>query len=247
VTVDPADCRRRPAAGVTTYLAAALFLFSASPAEAQVGALQTDCRLGGPQAPESYQFVVTCAGRSRSPDGRFAVVQRAYRERQPPIEFQDGRGRRLMLLHSLTDDMPFSVHWAPNSRWFFVNHHVGSFMHSLRLFQIVGRRAVERPALARSAVRIATRRYPCLRPDWVNPSGVRWSRDSRRILLVTISASYACSPEFGARPGSWQPLWMIGEVRSGRIVPGSIRVDRGNEGLRMPTDGPYRPFRRSGS
>lgn len=220
-----------------------IVLLPAAPAaRSQVGALQTDCRLGGAQSDGSYQFVATCAGRSRSPDGRFAVVQRTYRDRQPPIELQDGRGRTLAKLRSLTDDMPFSIAWAPNSRWFFVNHHVGSFMDRLRVFEVVGRFAVERPALPNSAVRIATRRYPCLRPAWVKPNGVRWARDSRRIVLFTISATYACSPEFGARPGNWQSLWMIGDVRTGLVESGSIRVQPGNQPLRMPQDGVYSSF-----
>lgn len=213
-------------------------LLAPAAAGAQVGALQTDCRLGGDRSDGSYQFVATCAGRSRSPDGRFAIVQRSYRDRQPPVALQDARGRTLARLRSLSDDMPFSVSWAPNSRWFFVNHHVGSFMDRLRLFEIVGRSAVERPALARSAVRIATRRYPCLPPQLVRPHGVRWARDSRRIVLFTVSASYACT-EFGRRPGSWHPLWMIGDVRSGRLDPRSIRVQPEGQPLRMPRGGAY--------
>ena len=213
-------------------------LAPAAAARAQVGALQTDCRLGGERRDGSTQFVVTCAGRSRSPDGRFAIVQRAYRFRQPPVELQDGRGRTLARLRSLSDGMPLLVSWAPNSRRFFVNHHVGSFMDRVRLFEIVGRAALERRGLPRSAVRIATRRYPCLTRDWVYPEGVRWARDSRRIVLFTISSSYVCT-ELGPRRGSWHPLWMIGDVRSGRVEPGSIRVQRNDRPPQMPRGGPY--------
>lgn len=217
-----------------------IILLAAAPAaNSQVGALQADCRLGGAKSDGSYQFVATCAGRSRSPGGRFAIVQRAYRERQPPIELQDARGRTLARLRGLSDDMPFLVMWAPNSRWFFVNHHVGSFMGRLRVFEIVGRSAVERPALPNSAIRIATRRYPCLRAGWVNPNGVRWARGSRRIVLFTVSATYACNPEFWARPGNWQSLWMIGDVRTGLVESRSIRVQPDDQPLRMPQGGPY--------
>jgi hypothetical protein len=215
----------------------ALLLLPALPADAQVGALQTDCGLGGEQGDGTYQFVATCAGRSRSPDGRFTIVQRSYRDRQPPIELRDARGRTLARLRSLSDDMPFSVSWAPNSRWLFVNHHVGSFMDTLQLFEIVGRAAVERPALVRSAVRIATRRYPCLPPAMVLPNGVRWARDSRRIVLFTISAPYACT--LFHRPGSWHSLWMIGDVRSGRVDARSIRVQLDNERSQSPRGGVY--------
>jgi hypothetical protein len=220
-------------------IALAFFLATAPTASAQVGALQTDCRLGGRGADGSYQFVATCAGSAQSPDRRFAIVQRAYREIQPPIELQDALGRTLARLPSLADDMPFSVMWAPNSQWFFVNHHVGSFMDALRVFEIVGRSALERRALANSVVRIATRRYPCLPPNGVYPNGVRWSRDSRRIVLFTISAPYACSAEFRRRPGTWHSLWMIGDVRSGLVEPGSIRVQPDDQPLRMPHGGSY--------
>ncbi len=211
---------------------------AASAARAQVGALQTDCRLGGVQRDGSYQFVVTCAGRSRSPDGQFAIVQRAYRESQPSIEFQDSRGRVLARLRSLSDDMPFSVFWAPNSRWFFVNHHVGSFMDTLQIFEIVGRSVIERPALGKAAVRIATARYPCLPPDMVLPNGWRWTRNSQRIVIFTISRPDACS-DFGRRPGSWHSLWMIGDVENGHVDRTSIRVQSDNGPLKMPKDGPY--------
>lgn len=212
--------------------------FWALPAHAQVGALQTDCKLGG-QGKAGYQFVATCPGRARSPDGRFAVVQRAYRDRQPPIELRDAKGRLVATLPSLSDDMPFTVHWAPNSRWFFVNHHVGSFMDVLRIFEIADGKPIERPALVRAAVRIASRRYPCLRPDMILPSGTRWARGGSAIVLVTISRADACSAEYTRRPGSWQPLWMIGDVRTAKVDARSIQVDRGNTGLREPRGGLY--------
>lgn len=214
-----------------------LWLLVAPAAHAQVGALQTDCGVGGGQRDGAYQFVATCAGRALSPDGRFAVVQKAYEEEQPPIQLQDAQGRVLAVLPSLSDDMPFSVSWSPNSRWFFVNHHVGSFMDELQVFEIVGQTAVERPALVRSAVKIATRRYPCLPADQVLPNGARWTRDGRGIVLVTISRPDAC--EIFGRPGRWRSLWMIGDVDSGLVSSASIRVQPDGKPLRTPTDGPY--------
>jgi hypothetical protein len=220
-------------------LAWLLFLLTAVPAaRAQVGALQTDCELGGDQGDGRIQFVATCAGRAPSPDGRFAIVQQSYDDPQPPIELQDSTGRTLAKLPSLSDDMPFSVAWAPNSRWFFVNHHVGSFMDHLQLFEMVGLSAVERPALALSASRIAARRYPCLEPGWVHPNGVRWTRDSRRIVLFTTSAPYACA-ELHKRPGRSRDLWMIGDVRSGLVDTRSIRVQPDDQPLQVPHDGAY--------
>jgi hypothetical protein len=227
------------------HLAILLLLLSivtaAPAAKAQIGALQTDCRLGGAADSLSYQFVATCAGRSSSPNRRFAIVQHAYDDKQPPIEFQDARGRTLTRLRTLSDDMPFSVSWAPNSRWFFVNHHVGSFMDVLQIFEIVGRSAVERPLLVRSAVKLATRRYPCLLPASVLPNGARWAGDSRRIVLVTISAPYACTV-ISRKHGTWQSLWMIGDVQSGLIDPKSIRVQPNDKPFQAPHDGPYAHF-----
>lgn len=221
-------------------LAFAFSLFIAPTAPAQVGALQTDCGLGGGLSDGSYQFVSTCAGRAQSPDGRLAIVQRAYRDAQPPIELRDDRDRTLASLPGISDNMPFSVSWAPNSRWFFVNHHVGSFMDELKVFEIVGNRAVERPALHASAVRIATDWYPCLPPGMVRPRGYRWTADSRRVVLVTLSATYACHPDFSQRRGTWRPLWMIGDVRTGRVVTGSVRAALDSGPLEPPRDGQYR-------
>lgn len=216
----------------------ATLVTAASAAKAQVGALQTDCRLGGPQQNGSYQFVATCAGRSASPDGRFAVIQKAYQDNQPTIELQDRRGRVVSRLRSLSDDMPFSVFWAPNSRWFFVNHHIGSFMDTLQVFQIVGDRAIERKALPKAAASIAAIRYPCLYPRMVNPNGFKWSRDSQRIVMFTVSRTDACI-DFARRPGHWHSLWMIGEVKAGRIERTSIRVQPDDRAFRMPNAGRY--------
>jgi hypothetical protein len=220
-----------------------IFCFAAlaiapSAAKTQVGALQTDCRLGGPQQNGGYQFVATCAGQSVSPDGHFAVVQKAYQNTQPAIELRDGRGRVLRKLRSLSDDMPFSVFWAPNSRWFFVNHHVGSFMDTLQVFQIVAGGAVERNALPKAAASIAATRYPCLYPRMVNPNGFKWSPDSKRIVIFTVSRTDACT-DFARRPGNWHSLWMIGEIQTGQIERASIRVQPDDRPLRMPNNGPY--------
>jgi hypothetical protein len=216
-----------------------LTLLASCSAKAQVGAFQTDCNLGGKQSNGAYQFVATCAGRAPSPNGQFAIVQKAYTDNQPPIELQDAHGRTLTRLKSLSDDMPLVVSWSPDSQWFYVNHHVGSFMDTLQIFEIVGRSAVERPTLVKSAVKIAAKRYPCLRSEMIRPNGVRWTRDSSKIVMVTISASYACGPELRRRPGTWRPLWMIGNVRSGDVDAASIRVQADGKSFQAPKDGPY--------
>lgn len=213
----------------------------AAPVHAQIGALSTDCRASGFNRTRSiYQFVATCRGRAPSPDGRLAIVQRAYKDRQPPITLQDAHGRTLALLPSLSDDMPFAVLWSPDGRWLAVNHHVGSFMDELQLFEIVDRQIVRRRDLVTAARGQATRRYRCLAPHAVLPSAIRWSKDSRRLMMVTISSPYACSAT--ARPGDWWPLWMIGDIHTGRIDPKSVRVDRAEGALQEPRDPLYRRF-----
>lgn len=230
---------------ILTFLAVALGTNMAVPARsgaaAQATALDTDCKSVGGDAKSGYQFIPTCAGRALSPDRRYAIVLHAYRDNQPPIELQDARGRVLGKLPGLRDDMPFRVFWAPNSRWVFVNHHVGSFMDEMQVFEIVGDRVFERKALNRSATRVAVGRYPCLPENMVLPNGTRWTRDGRHIVLVTVSAPYACS-EFGKRPGTFKELWMIGDARTGRILPTSIRVDHSITRLIEPRDGIYARF-----
>lgn len=205
----------------------------------QIGALSTDCKASGfSRDHRVYQIVATCPGRATSPDGRLAIVQRAYRDRQPPIELQDAKGRTLARLGSVSDDMPLTILWSPDSHWVAVNHHVGSFMDELHLFAIAGQTIVERPALVKAAKQHAVRRYPCLTPDAVLPNALRWSRDSRHLVLVTVSSLYACSDT--ARKGDWFPLWMIGDVRAGRVDPTSLRVDKADGPLKEPIDRLYR-------
>ncbi|MDP1027871.1 hypothetical protein Q5H91_11650 [Sphingomonas sp. KR1UV-12] len=208
---------------------------------AQVGALSTDCKaVGFDEAHRTYQMVATCAGKAISPNGRYAIVQRAYRDRQPPILLQDTRGRTLMRLTMLSDDMPFAVLWSPDSHWIAVNHHVGSFMDRLHLFEMVGDKAVERSTLIRAARHVVTRRYPCLTPDAVLPNALRWSKDGHHLVMVTISSLYACSDT--AKSGDWWPLWMIGDVRTGKIDVASVRVDKADGPLHEPRDLLYRGF-----
>jgi hypothetical protein len=227
--------------GVAAALAAGLVATPAvSGAAPQATAFFTDCKAVGGNVRDGYQFIVTCAGRSYSPDRQFSIVQHAYDDKQPPIEVRDARGRTIAKLKSLSDDMPFRVFWARDSRWFFVNHHVGSFMDEMQIFEIVGKSVVERGALVRSSIRAARRRYPCLPPYAVLPNGARWTPDGHRIVMVTISRPDACSKS-GRSSADWKPLWMIGDARTGRINPRSIRVARGDGELREPRDAPYAP------
>lgn len=204
-----------------------------------VGALQPSCTLGGTPDDHAYQFVPTCAGQAVSPDGRLAVVQQAYDNEQPVIEFQNAEGSLLSRLPSLSDDMPFSVSWSPDSHWFLANHHVGSFMDVLQVFEVVNGMAVERTSLTEAAVSIAKDRYPCLRRDMILPNSSRWTRDGRGVVMVTISRPDACSGDYGGEPGDWKPLWMIGDLATGTIDPTSIRIQATDGPLAIPKDGVY--------
>ncbi|PAV70329.1 hypothetical protein WR25_10454 [Diploscapter pachys] len=216
-------------------------LSQASFVQAQIGALTTNCKSSGFNRTKTvYQFVATCRGRAPSPDGSLIIVQRAYRDRQPPIELQDSHGKILARLSSLSDDMPFTVLWSPDAHWLAVNHHVGSFMDELELFEIVDRRVVRRRQLVTAAKRQAVSRFRCLTPDAVLPSAMRWSKDSRHLMIVTISSPYACSEN--AKAGDWWPLWMIGDVATGRIDAKSVRVDKAEGALQEPRDPLYRRF-----
>ena len=212
------------------------------PAPLPGGALDTDCShvadgLGGP----GYQFIATCTGRSESPDRRFAVVRRGGE--QGGVILSDQAGRLLVEIPSLNDAMPFTLFWSPRPAWFFANHYLGSGQERLRVFEIVGGNAIERSAVFAEATREIVRRYPCLGRDAsIAASGWRWSRDGRRIAMIVYTRPDACgrwgeNGEWRTGP-DWDPLWMIGDVETGRIDPASVRVRRGGVGA-MPADGPY--------
>jgi hypothetical protein len=209
------------------------------------GAMDIDCShvgdgLGGP----GYQFISTCAGRSASPDGRWAVVKRGGETGEDGgfVSLTDAGGRRLDELRALSDAMPFVLYWSPRSGWFFVNHYLGSDQDRLRVFQIVNRSAIERSSVYAEATRVMIAHYPCLgRNAEVVASGWRWSRDGQRIALIAYARPDACWEFDGtaahSTPG-WEPLWMIGDVATGRIDPASVRVRVNGVGP-MPTGGPY--------
>lgn len=225
-------------------------LLGSAPAAAQVGALQTDCKLGGPQDRRSYQFVATCAGRAPSPDRRFSIVQRAYTADQPPIELQDRHGRTITRIGQLRDDMPFAVLWAPNSQWFLVSHHVGSFMDRPEVYQISNRRVISRDRFRLIGQQLAQKIFPCLprsKADWARGAVQGWSKDGRRVAWAFITQTDMCSPEYGGKSVSyeknWKPVWMISEIPSGRVIPGSVHIDNSRSGLTLPRDHRYDEFR----
>ncbi|MFL6846721.1 MAG: hypothetical protein ACJ8ER_17790 [Allosphingosinicella sp.] len=204
------------------------------------GALDTDCGHVGPDG-DGYQFIATCAGKAVSPEGRWAVVTEAGEEGSAKL--QNRHGRVEDELTALSDAMPFVLFWSPRPGWFFVNHYVGSDQDRLRVFEIVNGTAVERSSVFASAIKVAISRYPCLaREASMAASGWRWSRGGRRIAMIVYTAPAAChveGPPGEWHPkGDWEPLWMIGDVETGRIDPASVRVRHNGVGP-MPTDGPY--------
>ncbi len=177
-----------------------------------------------------------------SPDHRFTVVKDICGNTSDKAELRDRSGHKLADIPGLLDDdaMPVTVVWSADSRWFFANHHIGSFMDRLQVFQIVGGKAVERPALFTAAARLAHRRYPCLTTRAVTGDGMGWTRDNRHIALFTTASPDACL-DFDApgepETGVFRDLVMIGDVRSGRIDPASVRVFA--VPAKLPHDGPY--------
>lgn len=227
-----------------------LFLSLSGSAFAQLGALQTDCKLGGPIGTVGYQFVATCAGRALSPDKRFAIVQHAYTTTQRPIELQDWRGRVLAKIPSLSDDMPFAVLWSPRPRWFVVNHHVGSFQDRPEVYEIAGDRVIRHGGITREARKQAIHLSPCLRKvrwDFVRGDVMAWSRDGKRIVRAFTTDTDACMGPKGLGPvprkEQWKAFWMISDAATGLVLPGSIRIIPDDKTQYFPSDKLYAPYR----
>jgi hypothetical protein len=206
----------------------------------QVTALDRDCRHGG-GSNRLFQFVASCPGRAVSPDRKLVIARAGGDEAK--VELRDASGHVLDDIAALDDGMPFVVGWAPNSRWFFVNHYLGSSLDRLRVYQVVNRVAIERSSALAYATRMAVSRYPCLgRTATVVASAWQWSRDSRRIAMVVYARPDACLAEGKSgkfsQKGSWEVLWMIADAETGRIDPASVRVRKNGLGP-MPKDGPY--------
>jgi hypothetical protein len=214
-----------------------------------VTALDDDCSHGGLLPSGATQFVGGCAGIAWSRDRRYAV-------RQDKRVGQDAEGATVLLvgrrnepwddISALGDDMPFVVKWSPKSRWFYVNHYLGSGQDRLRLFEVVNHSAVEQSGIYADAIRAMVARYPCLaRHATVVASAWRWSHDGNKLLLVAYTRPDACAAEPGQRivgeAGDWDPLWMIGDVRTGRIDRASIRMRSKDTGP-PPKDGPFAQF-----
>ncbi|WP_431845216.1 hypothetical protein [Allosphingosinicella sp.] len=203
-----------------------------------------DCSaVGREPGASAYSFQSPCAGRSIAPNGRWGVEMI---ERTGAVRLAGRDGLTIDDIASLADGRAFVLEWSPSSDWFFVNHSMGRGEERLRLFQIVNGSVVERSALFAEASREMVSRYPCLgRRGELRVSGRRWSADGTRVALVAYAPADACLLRRGAGDfaveGEWQPLWMIGEVESGRIDPDSVRASAGGI-AELPSDGPYAAF-----
>lgn len=211
-------------------------------------AAEGPCAAVGLNSTGDYQFVPSCPGRIVSPDGRHALVQRDGPDGALAIELEDEAGRAFQPLPILDDDMPLAVRWAPNGRWFYANHYVGSGQSILRLFEIAGGKAVERPALTDAATKLMVKHFPCLSASAVVPTAMRWGADGDRLVIQVASRLDACiglsSQKTAAAPGAmpdigWKPLWMIGRASTGGIDADSVRGGTFDVPDRAPVDGPY--------
>jgi hypothetical protein len=217
-------------------------------------AFRQDCAVAGIEPDGKVQFLAGCPLRAASPDGRWTLVQtgsegpEGYR-----VYLEDSEGRMVGDVPGLADGMPFVLVWSPRPGWFAVSHHSGSFMDVPEVFEITASGVIERDQFARVAEVEAHRRYPCMPSGeslpwiWLNGVLYGWSRDGSRIAWAFTTRTDICLPDghTGAvRPEwDWQPFLMISDVRTGAIVPGSVRVLEGNDPFgKLPTDGPYAAF-----
>lgn len=207
-------------------------------------AMDTGCDgvVGRVKGSTGYRFHPPCPGRSVAPNRRWAIETGG----EGGVRLANMAGETLDEIPNLADAMPFVVHWSSRSDWFFANHYLGSGSERLRVFQIVNRKVIERSAVFASATEEMVRRYPCLgrRAD-VHATGHGWSGDGSRIALAGYARADACLVERGTgnevADGNWEPMWMIGDAVTGRIEPGSVRVQAGGR-RNLPSDGPYAGF-----
>jgi hypothetical protein len=203
-----------------------------------------DCdAVGREPGASAYRFQPPCSGRSIAPNGRWGVEVIA---RTGAVRLAGPDGLTIDQIPNLADGMPFVLEWSPRSDWFLVNNALGDGEERLRVFQVVNRSVVERSALFAEASREMVSRFPCLgRSGEVRVSGRRWSADGSRIALVAYAPADSCLVRRGAGDfaveGEWKPLWMIGEVGTGRIDPASVRAGAGGISD-LPSDGPYADF-----
>lgn len=178
-----------------------------------------------------YRFLPRCRGQASSFDRLYYVVKNAGIGTGVGL-VRGGSGESLADLAWLDTNAPFNLFWSPVDHRFFANRQDPGRVERFRLFAVRGDRIAESEGLSDAARAVLLARRPCLDPEDVAVSGIRWSRDGRRIALLVYARREAC-----AGMGNWRPLWMIGDSLTGAIEPESIRIRHGRDPL--PADGPY--------
>ncbi len=179
-----------------------------------------------------YRFLPLCRGQAPSFDRRYYVVK------NPGIGtgvglVRGGSGESLADLAALDSGAPFTLFWSPVEHRFYANQQAVGQTERFRLFATRDDgHVVESQSLVAAAREALRARRPCLGAEDVAVSGIRWSRDGRRIALLVYARREACGGL-----GNWRPVWVIGDSRQGTIDPASIRVRHGRAPL--PADGPY--------
>jgi hypothetical protein len=217
------------------------------------GALDGDCANSGTNPDGSVQFMVPCPRSARSPDGRWTLVQTTPtggEEEIYDVLVDDASGRRIGKVPDINDGMPFVLQWSPRRDWFLINHWQGSGLERPRVFEITSRGIVEHDRFLKIGEDMARRISPCLpQPKpwlWVTGTGLRWSKDGRRLAWVFNTRPDMCISDSdfqGSIPPDkqWKPFLMISDVESGKIVDGSVRL-LPDAKWDFPTDGPYADF-----
>lgn len=178
-----------------------------------------------------YRFLPLCRGQAPSFDRRYFVVKNAGIGTGVGL-VRGGSGESLADLAALDTGAPFTLFWSPVDHRFFANQARPGRAERFRLFAVRGTVVGAGSDLTDAAQELLRARRPCLTAEDVAVSGIRWSRDGRRIALLVYARREACGGM-----GNWRPLWMIGDPLTGRIDPDSIRVRHGRAPL--PADGIY--------
>jgi len=220
------------------------------------GALDGDCKHAGVNPDGGVQFISTCPQRSTSPDRRWTLVQTPAvgSEEAYEVYILANDGAKVSGVPGLNDGMPFDLHWSPRPNWFFVNHHVGSFLDQPEIYEIVDGAVVRRAETSKEGLKQAQRISPCLRNlnwDWATGLAYGWSSDGRKIAWLFTTRPDACVglDHEGEIPPEkrWKSFYMISDAETGAIVPGSIRIDESEGPAVLPKDGPYAEFQRASS
>jgi hypothetical protein len=168
----------------------------------------------------AYAFEPPCAGQAPSPDGRHLVVRNAgHGNGVGLVRARDGAS--LADLGPLDDGMAFTIRWSPRSDRFFANHALREGGEQLRLFELIGEAAHERPALVAEARRVLAERHRCVADGDIRVMGDRWNAEGTRVSLVAEGRSNGCDAKGG---GTVRRLSMVGDVASGRVDPASVRA-----------------------